>query len=279
MSNNTDWDFFSGVHHFYSPIPSLQHINDYDNIIEKYKDIKDINLNDNKQLENLKIFSLYSNKIPWLKENNQLRYSFENMYFSYCDGLILYSMIMKTKPKRIIEIGSGYSSSLMLDVNQLFFNNSIELTFIEPYPERLKSLLKGTDYDFCRIFDCPVQNVNKDIFSTLEEGDILFIDSSHVTKFGCDLNEILFLIFPLLKRGVLIHFHDIFFPFEQPKNWLEEGRYWNETYLLKAFLMNNNKYDIEFFNDFIWKFYPEESMKYISVGSKNTGGSLWIVKK
>lgn len=274
-----DWGFFSGVHHFYSPIPSLEHIKKYDSVLEKYKDLKDINLNENKQIENLKIFSSYASSIPWLDKNEPLRYVFENDYFSYTDGLVLYSMIMKNKPKRIIEIGSGYSSALMLDMNEVFFDNSMLLTFIEPYPERLKGLLKITDYDVCEIYESPLQKVDHDVFLTLEAGDILFIDSSHVTKFNSDVNEIIFLILPLLKRGVLIHFHDIFFPFEQPKEWLEKGMYWNETYLLKAFLMNNNQYDIEFFNNYIWNFHRDEAIKYIPIGAKNSGGSLWLSKK
>lgn len=277
--SNIDWDFFSGVHHFYSPIPSMQNIREYESIVKKFEDIKDINLNNNTQLDNLRIFSSFYNEAPWISENQSFRYSFDNMYFSYTDGLVLYSMIRKNKPKKIIEIGSGYTSSLMLDVNQLFFNNSIELTFIEPYADRLKSLLKPDDYSFCKIFENPLQEVDKRIFNSLEKGDILFIDSSHVTKFGSDLNEIIFIILPLLKKGVVIHFHDIFFPFEQPKEWLEDGHYWNETYLLKAFLMNNDTYEIEFFNNYMWKFYSKESMKSIPLGQNNTGGSLWLIKK
>jgi hypothetical protein len=167
----------------------------------------------------------------------------------------------------------------MLDVNQIFFNNKINLTFIEPYADRLKSLLTDSDYNFCRIIEDGVQNVDKSMFNDLEEGDILFIDSSHVSKFGSDLNEIIFLILPLLNKGVIIHFHDIFFPFEQPKEWLKQGRYWNETYLLKAFLMNNNKYKIEFFNDYIWRFHRDKALESIPLGEKNFGGSLWLTKK
>jgi hypothetical protein len=102
--SNVDWDFFSGVHHFYSPIPSLNFIEKYDDIVSKYKEINDIDLNIEGQLFNLEIFKSIYKKIPWLTNNN-FRYKFDNMYYSYTDGIILYSMIMKNKPKKIIEIG------------------------------------------------------------------------------------------------------------------------------------------------------------------------------
>ena len=106
-----------------------------------------------------------------------------------------FSIINHFKPKKIIEVGSGHSSAVMLDTNEFFFNNSINLTFIEPYPEnRLLNILKTSDFKNNIIIKNFVQNVNFDIYKQLEENDILFIDSSHVSKVGSDLNHILFSI-------------------------------------------------------------------------------------
>ncbi len=82
-------------------------------------------------------------------------------------------------------------------------------------------------------------------------GDVLFIDSSHVSKMGSDVNHILFNVLPLLKSGVFIHFHDMFYPFIYPKSWTEQGRFWNETFLLRAFLQNNKDFTIQFWGNFL----------------------------
>jgi hypothetical protein len=83
-----------------------------------------------------------------------------------------------------------------------------------------------------------------EIFCGLEENDILFIDSTHVTKINSDVNKIIFEILPKLQKGVLIHFHDIFWPFEYPQTWIREGMFWNEAYILRAFLEYNNSFEI-----------------------------------
>src|SRR5207302_8473946 len=85
----------------------------------------------------------------------------------------------------------------------------------------------------------------------LEDGDILFIDSTHVGKAGSDVNRFFFEILPALERGVVIHFHDIFYPFEYPARWLDEGRAWNEQYLLRAFLEFNEMFQIKLFTTFM----------------------------
>ncbi len=108
--------------------------------------------------------------------------------------------------------------------------------------------------------------------------DILFIDSSHVSKTGSDVNHLLFKILPLLNDGVMIHFHDIFFPFEYPQWWAFEGRAWNEAYLLHAFLAHNRAYQIEFFNTYVIDRYRERIAAEFPLFLKNEGGSLWLRK-
>ena len=83
---------------------------------------------------------------------------------------------------------------------------------------------------------------------------------------------------PKLKKGVLIHFHDIFFPFEYPKEWVYEGRSWNEAYILRAFLQYNDAFKIRFYNSFFAKFHREKLLSDMPVCIKNTGASIWIEK-
>lgn len=268
--------------HFYSPIVSLNEIKKRESDIWKNKEtesIDGIDLRTIFQIELLKEIEKYYKELPF-KSNKQdgLRYYFENEYYSYTDGIILYSIIRQNKPKRLIEIGSGFSSAVILDTNSLFFDGKIDLTFIEPYPERLFSLINEEDRIKTKIRQSMIQDVELNVFKELQKGDILFIDSSHVVKTGSDLNYILFKILPGLNEGVIIHFHDIFFPFEYPKNWVYRGINWNECYFLKSFLMYNSEFQIILFSDFLHKFYPK-IFKAMPLCKKNTGGNLWIEKK
>lgn len=268
--------------HFYSPIISIEDIKKRETEIWKNVDtdgIIGINLRTEEQKELVKQFTLYYNDIPFKDEKqNDIRYYFKNEYYSYTDAIILYSFIRHFKPKRIIEIGSGFSSAVMLDTNELFFENQIDLTFIDPYSERLVSLMKQEDKQRVKLIETDVQLIPVNIFQELQAGDILFVDSTHVTKTGSDVNYILFEILPVLNSGVLIHFHDIFYPFEYPKEWVFKGFNWNEDYILKAFLMYNTKFKIKVFSEYLHK-HHKETFTDLSLTYLNTGGNLWIEKE
>jgi predicted O-methyltransferase YrrM len=269
--------------HYYSPVFSIEDVKNRQDSI--WKDVsKDgipcIELRTNEQKQLVLQLSSYYHEMPFQAEKSaQLRYDFKNGYFSYSDGILLYSMIRQFQPKRIIEIGSGHSSALMLDTNELFFKNEIDLTFIEPYPaERLDWLMNTEDKKRFTVIPDFVQSVSLNVFAELGAGDILFIDSTHVSKTGSDVNYILFDVLPVLQPGVIIHFHDVFYPFEYPKEWVFNGYNWNEDYLLRAFLMCNSTYDILLFPDYLYMHHKEvfDSMPLCKL---NTGGSFWIQKK
>lgn len=201
------------------------------------------------------------------------RYSIENAWFNKEDALVLMTMMLEFKPKKIIEIGSGFSTCVMLDVNEYCLNNETEITSIEPYPERLLSKIRINEKNY-QLNVNSVQQCDISIFEKLEKNDILFIDSSHVAKSGGDILYEYFKIIPMLQSRVIIHIHDIFFPFTYPKKWLYEGRCYNEAYILHGFLMNNNEYEIIYFNNFMHSNLVE------SIGeSFESGGSIWIRKK
>lgn len=268
--------------HYYSPIVLIDDIKKREAQIWKNRDVDFVNgieLNTQKQIQLLAEFQKYYNEIPFKEERYEgLRYQFKNGFYSYTDGIVLYSMIRHYKPKRMIEIGSGYSSAVMLDTNELFFNKQIDLTFIDPYPERLLSLMTEDDKKNTTVIISDAQVIELDIFKKLEAGDILFIDSSHVAKTGSDVNYILFEILPILKSGVIIHFHDIFFPFEYPKDWVYKRFNWNEDYFLRAFLMYNNAFEIKLFSDYI-HLHHQSAFQNMPLCYHNTGGNLWIEKK
>jgi len=206
------------------------------------------------------------------------RYYYENSSYSYADAIFLGCMILEFHPKQIIEVGSGFSSAAILDINDAFFGGRIACTFIDPDPGRLHSLLKPED-DSNRLIPKRMQEVPLDLFSQLETSDILFIDSSHVSKLNSDANRFLFEILPRLQRGVLIHFHDVFYPFEYPLYWLERGWVWNEQYLLHAFLQYNEAFAIRIFST--WLFQQDRSWfeRNLPDCLKNPGGCLWLEKR
>lgn len=140
------------------------------------------------------------------------------------------------------------------------------------------SLLKPGDADRIRVIPARLQDVDLAEFDALEANDILFIDSTHVSKVGSDVNRIVFEVLPRLKPGVHVHFHDIFYPFEYPAQWVFEGRAWNENYLLKAFLQFNTGFSIVLMNTFMEYFHAEFFHQHLPLCMKNTGGSIWIRK-
>lgn len=267
--------------HFYSPIVSVEDIRKRQHEIwdkHAHDGIAGVDLHTGRQLELLSKFTDFYNEMPFgPTKQDGLRYYLENNFYSYSDGIVLYSMIRHCNPKRIIEIGSGFSSAVMLDTNERFFGNGIALTFIEPYPDRLYSLLTEADRKRTAIIEKGIQSVPVEMFEALEAGDILFVDSTHVSKTGSDVNYIFFEILPVLKPGVMIHFHDVFYPFEYPKAWVFSGHNWNEDYLLKAFLMYNTAFEIRLFSDYIHRYHPVGFAK-MPLTTKNFGGNIWIEK-
>jgi predicted O-methyltransferase YrrM len=205
-----------------------------------------------------------------------MRYHFENGYFQFADGLVLHALLRHLKPRRVIEIGSGFSSALMMDTNQLFLEGEMQLTFIDPNPERLLGLLNAHDASSVEVIATPAQDLDPSLFDTLEAGDILFVDSSHVSKVGSDVNTIFFEILPRLKPGVMIHLHDIFHPFEYPKDWIYMGRYFTEAYLTRAFLMFNEAFRIRLSNSYLYKFQQQRMTELMPLWATMEGASLWM---
>src|SRR4051812_20768403 len=271
------------IGHFYSPIC------DVDDVKEFYRDpetahpgqeLPGLSLDEERHVELWTSWRRFLADIPFQDSPAAgLRYYFDNTAFSYADAITLYCMLRWLRPRRYYEIGSGFSSACCLDTNERFLGNAIETTFIDPYPERLASLLRPGDSERITILPARIQEIDPARFDALQENDILFIDSTHVVKTCSDLTVILFEVLPRLAPGVYIHFHDIFFPFEYIKDWaVEDNRSWNEAYVLRAFLMDNDQYEIVFFNDFFQRFAKELIDESCPAFGRNTGGSLWLRK-
>lgn len=205
------------------------------------------------------------------------RFYFDNPFFGCYDASVLFSMLLEFRPRRIIEVGCGHSSCLLLDTNERGFDDALKLTFIDPSLDNLKHHFGDGGSGEALLISRPVQDVAREVFEELEENDILFLDSSHVSKTGSDVNYLLFEILPALKHGVLVHIHDILFPFEYPEEWvLKEKRSWNESYLLRAFLQYNSTFEIVYWNNFVWHRMHEDLGRLMPLCLENEGGSIWL---
>ena len=206
------------------------------------------------------------------------RFYFDNPLFGVHDAIVLFAMLMETRPKRVVEVGSGFSSRLLLDTNERFFENRVALTLIDPVLETYQSSF-GVISKNVVLSPIPLQMVDAKVFDNLERNDILLIDSSHVSKTGSDVNHYLFQILPRLRQGVVIHIHDIFYPFEYPESWIIDcRRSWNEAYAIRAFLQYNSNFEIIYWNNFVYHRLATELGKFMPLCLENEGGSLWLRK-
>jgi len=287
------FDFWEscGIHitpvHYFSPIPDTRELSKTIRTTPLY--MRGVQFNIDKQ------FNIFNDMFPkYQSEYNTFPdeptniphefFSKNGTYLSY-DAEILHCMIRHYKPSKIIEIGSGntmYISANALLINDKEMKTNSSLISIEPYPNEV--LINGFP-GLTKLEKEKVENIDPEYFKQLKENDILFIDSSHVVKTGGDVNKIYLEILPLLNSGVIVHFHDIFLPSEYPQSWLFKTRYfWSEQYLLHAFLLYNNEFEIIWSSHLmhllygdvlkdIFPKYPDE--RYPDI----TPSSFWIRKK
>ena len=204
------------------------------------------------------------------------RYSFNNNAYAWGDGSVLHGMLRHFKPKRVIEIGSGWSSACMLDTVDKYLDGQCDIQFIEPYPKLLRRLVGKTSNNV-KIHENFVQDVSADIYDSLEPNDILLIDSTHIVKTGSDCCFEMFDILPRIKPGVIVHVHDMFWPFEYPRHWvIDENRSWNEIYAIRALLTDNPNWKIIMFNDYMERFELDLVKDTYPTFLKGAGAALWL---
>jgi len=178
-----------------------------------------------------------------LKKPKLHTFYLNNGAFESGDAEYWYQLIRYIKPKKIIEIGSGYST--LMAVNALARNKEEDASYknehvcIEPYE------MPWLERVGVSVVRSKVEDVELSFFSRLQENDILFIDSSHIIRPQGDVLFEYLELLPSLNKGVIVHIHDIFSPKNYLSKWLKnEVRFWNEQYLLEAFLSHNDSWKI-----------------------------------
>lgn len=270
--------------HFYSPVVNTREASAHLDRLEAKPwpfELDGLSLTHEQMKKNWLELSQYFSSFPFTptsRDEGKYLYQSDNNAFPYADALLLYSYLRKFQPRRIIEIGSGWSSACAVDTVKMHFNHECQMTFVEPYPALLRDLI-GDYASKVTIREEFVQDTPLELFDTLEENDILFIDSTHIVKTGSDCCTEFFDILPRLKKGVVIHVHDIFWPFEYPRHWVVgENRSWNEIYLLRALLTDNKNYEFLGFTDYMSRVLPDLTDQYAPDFRNRSGGSLWLRK-
>jgi Methyltransferase domain len=263
---------------YQSPIPKLSEIRaDRDRIFALPEEIPGIPLNAEAQR------ALGAELAPFVAEcpfpatlTPPWRYYGENDFFTWGDSLVLHALIRHFRPARILEVGSGFSSAVILDTVEHYLGDATRCTFVEPFPDRLRSLLRPEDERRCTVIVDRVQSLGLDSFRELSAGDILLIDSSHVSKVGSDVNWLFFEVLPQLAPGVLVHVHDVFYPFEYPEDLFPSGYALNEAYMLRAFLIFNDRFRIIFWNDYLKKCDGDWLARTLPGCLKRWSSSIWL---
>jgi hypothetical protein len=265
--------------HYYNPL-----INPNKHNLKSLRDeriIGGLDLNINKQKEIIVSFNDVDELLQFpIKKSNGNHFYYHNNSFESGDSEYLYNIIRKFKPNKIIEVGSGFSTKMML--NSLNKNKdedsnyNCELTCIEPFEYKQLEGLPIT------LLKEKVESLDIKIFKKLKNNDILFIDSSHIIRPQGDVLFEIHRILPELNPGVLIHFHDIFTPRDYPDDWIyKKHLLWNEQYFLETFLSFNDRFEVIGSLNYLKHNYWELLSSKCPILSKEKNrepGSFWIRK-
>lgn len=193
-----------------------------------------------------------------------------NNQFTGIDALGYYGLICSLRPRRIVEIGSGFSTHV---ASAAILDNTLDcsLTCIDPEPRTEIESLPGVNF-----FRDYIQNVPPaTLFADLAPGDIVFYDGSHTVKTGSDTVYFYLKLLPYLPRGVVVHAHDVFLPYPRPRSTSARIS-WSEQYLLMAHLHNVARYKVLFPSNYIAHRFPDLTAQLLDGRCEPTGGSLWF---
>jgi hypothetical protein len=270
-----------GVHvtpvHFYHPIPDTSELSD--DIWSHESELVGIDMNDNEQLRLVQdVFPQFRHEyeaLPKAPTGDPTTFHHGNGLFDGTDALALYCMLRHLCPRHVIEVGSGYSTRLAAQA--ALANGSTELTCIEPYPDEV---LRQGYPGVTSLITERVEDVSLDLFTALGANDVLFIDSSHVIRIGGDVAFLFLEVLPRLHPGVVVQVHDVFLPQQYPREWVVDGlRFWNEQYLLQAFLAFNSGFRVLLANNYLKARYPDVLRSTFPTSPWWGGGSFWFERR
>lgn len=233
---------------FYSPLPLLSELERSRDLWDRPSDLVGVSYD----LEAMKtlfsqLVSSYGGDYGALPSFEEIKARRFGPGFPVLDGMLIFLMLRDLKPSRYIEIGSGLSTyySWLAAEKNAKVGHPCEMTLVDPFPTGRLSELGGLSTIAKR-----VQEVDLELFSQLGSGDVLFIDSTHVLKIGGDVAYLFLEVLPRLNPGVVVHVHDVHFPYNTPypaEQYIFKAKwplYRTEAYLLQAFLSFNDEFEV-----------------------------------
>ena len=211
------------------------------------------------------------------KTANPREFYLENGFYESFDAETLYAMVRLLRPRRVIELGSGFSSLVIADGRERN-DCSSDPSGHQIYDPHPRGDMLALLHEFAAFEQLAATQIPLERFTVLEAGDVLFVDTTHTVKFGGDVNRIVLDVLPLLARGVYVHFHDIFLPWEYPKEFVLERRfYWAEQYLLQAFLAFNAEFEVVFGTHALKRAYPDAITELVpSASQARWPSAFWL---
>lgn len=274
----------AGLHvvrnHFYNPIPDTRRLDD--SVFERRSAMVGIDVDLDAQVPRLKELSDQFQEeyldFPQHQAQGQAPHFYmQNGSYGSVDAELYWCMLRSIQPRRVVEIGSGHSTLLGLEALR---RNAAEgsggaYTVIDPYPRVEDTQVAPGGFT---LVEARVQDVPHETFAALGAGDILFIDSTHVASMDSDVCFEYLELLPRLKPGVYVHIHDIMLPMEYPKVWIDHLYFWNEQYILQAFLAFNREFEVVWANHMLALDRPQELASAIPsfVPGVTKPGSFWI---
>ena len=235
---------------YYSPVPRVEELSPA--IWEEPNALRGIHFDLDAQMEFLERDLgpyLAEFRPPLTPSGRPEDFHLENNFYGPLDAEVLYAMVRHFRPRRIVELGSGDSTLVIRDADRRNVEDGAdpaEHRVYDPYPRpELKTIIGG----FATLEPTSATEVPLEVFESLQANDILFVDTTHTVKVGGEVNYLVLDALPVIGPGVIVHFHDIFLPWEYPREWItleRLERYWAEQYLLQAFLAFNPLYEVLF---------------------------------
>jgi hypothetical protein len=261
---------------FDSAIPTRQDV-DLEKLLKR-RQLPGIDFNSSVYLDWLRSIRPYAAELADVPayESEGAAFWFKNGSYGDLDAVSLYAMIRHIKPRRFIEIGSGRSSQMIerACAANIAEGSPCDCTFIEPFPPSyfLKSPPLGN------FIQKKVQEVPLSVFQKLCEGDILFIDTSHVLKTQGDCCYELLEIIPSLMAGVVIHVHDIFSPYDYPADWLFDRQFpFNEQYAIECILSGGDHFQVVLPTHLLWREHRDAVLELLPTAT-DAPGAFWFIK-
>jgi Methyltransferase domain len=267
------------VKSFYSPVPDIYELPPA--VWERRSELRGVDFDLERHAEFIE-----SELAPYFQEfdppeeetGRPFEYHARNPSFSRMDAQVLYALVRRNRPSQVLELGSGFSTLVLARASRENAAHGIEtrLEAFDPYPNVVSDELPGL-HSLHRV---KAEDVDVGRFEALQSGDMLVVDSTHTVKLGSDVNFAVLDVLPLLQPGVWAHFHDIYLPWEYPRYMLEDfGLFWNEQYLLQAFLAQNSEWETVAALYAVARTFPDRMAGLAPAWAGHAGVGLWMRRR